>query len=75
MILTKEIITHILEFIKARHVHVISMSIRHQRWLKLHLKGQFTTVLMKHGDPDGNHYANYAAVIEAWQAELERATK
>ena len=70
VLLNKEILRHIVEFIKARHVNVISESIKHQRRLKALLKDNFSMVLMAYGDPDGNHYQDYPVVIKKWEEVL-----
>ena len=69
MKLTAEIIGHVLEFIRARHLGNIVEAGQHQMWLKSKLRKNYSAVLLKNGDPD---HDNYMEVMMKWFAE-ERA--
>ena len=70
MKLSAEIIGHVLEFIRARHIGLVEEAGQHQMWLKHKLRKEYSAVLMKYGDPDHDGYLN---VMNKWQEE-ERAT-
>jgi hypothetical protein len=47
-------------------------STKHQSWLKKKLKDDFTTVLLKHGDPDRDGYMD---VMQKWFEEERQAVR
>ena len=63
MKLTAHIVGHIREFIRARHFGNIEEAGKHQVWLKHKLLNNYSTILMKHGDPDRG---NYLDVMQRW---------
>ena len=69
MKLTAEIIGHVLEFIRNRHVGDMEDAGNHQMWLKSKLRKNYSAVLLKHGDPDRD---GYMEVLNKWFEE-ERA--
>ncbi len=72
MKLTAKIIGHVLEFIKNRHAGNVEVAGNHQMWLKGKLRKKYTTVLLKHGDPDGE---GYLEVMEKWIREEQEAVQ
>ncbi len=66
MKLTAQIIGHVLEFIRARHIGAMQESLKHQLWLKKRLRREFVPVLLKNGDPDRD---GYMEVMQKWFQE------
>jgi len=64
-----EIIERIIYFIRERYVGNIAEATMHQNWLKKRLRGSFTAVLLKNGNPDVD---DYHTVMQRWFEE-ERA--
>lgn len=72
MRLTAEIVGHVLEFIKNRHVGNVEVAGNHQMWLKSKLRKKYTNVLLKHGDPDRD---GYLEVMGEWFKEEEETVQ
>lgn len=65
-------IHHVLCFLRARHLSDMRESKKHQTWLKKRLKKDFSTVLLKNGDPDRSGYMN---VMFKWFEEEREAVQ
>lgn len=66
---------YIIRFIRARHFSDIAEATRCQKWLKKRFGMFYSSVLLRHGDPDANNYQNYDAVINAWWKESLNADR
>jgi len=72
MKLTAATINHILCFLRARHLSDMQESTKHHTWLKKKLKNDFSTVLLKKGDPDRDGYMD---VMFKWFEEEREAVQ
>jgi hypothetical protein len=71
MKLRAEIIEKVLLFIRARHIGDVQEAGKHQMWLKSKLKKSYSSVLLKHGDPD----RDYMATMQKWFKEERQAVR